>query len=462
MTRARAFGAGVALGALASATPAQQTAAPLRLAGEHVALVAHGFDAAVAAGALEVVDAVPPLIAAELGVTAAPRSAPKPEIHLYRTAEAFVAADRARTGGRFARNLACALWDGTAHVALQPEVGDAYLAQLGLPAATLRLLAHETAHVARFALCPGHRAHPRWLLDGLAFTISHRRLRALGRSAAMPDEPVFATGLATARRLATEDRLATVAELLGRATTDADDATPGRRFHELYAQHLAFACFLQQLDAGRPWTALCATLARLPADATPADADAALAACVPAAGLDAAWSTFAAALAPSWVEDHRSLATAADDPASLVQTAFADTDAIAWWTAPCPRGGALRTAVAFLPGATGQADLLLGRDDTGFVQVALVRGIGATVRRHHTDGDRWELLAEHPRPALGRAASAEIELRWSAAGHVTLTLDGDVALDRDLGCELAGAAGLGCPAGTAVRWQSPALRPAGR
>ena len=123
---------------------------------------------AAARQALEVAEATWPVAMQLYGVP--PDAAAEPmDVYLYRDPDAYVRAEYELTRGQFRRNLAFAHWGSkTAHVAIQPKIPDDVLETLGLNYQTLRLLVHESAHLARYHAFNNYRVHPHWFADGNA------------------------------------------------------------------------------------------------------------------------------------------------------------------------------------------------------------------------------------------------------------------------------------------------------
>ncbi|MGE3880895.1 MAG: hypothetical protein AB7I19_17685, partial [Planctomycetota bacterium] len=104
-------------------TPAQS---PLhRAEGARVRVVTHGFEPATAQAVLELADGAFRVVdrrflggaGSEASGEASGVPARRPELHLYREATGYRTATLYRDAKQFQQNLACALLDGTAHVA---------------------------------------------------------------------------------------------------------------------------------------------------------------------------------------------------------------------------------------------------------------------------------------------------------------------------------------------------------
>ncbi len=166
------------------------------------------------------------------------------DVHLYRGAADYAAADRAATGGRFARNLAFSLEAGpVAHVALQPEMDDSVFARTGLSAATRRTLAHEAVHLALHESMPNHEDQPAWMQEGLATWIADRVLVGAGLAPPPETAPLSATRTVRVQRLLERGALPTPRAIL---FTDLGDLT----FNERYATWWLFWRLLAENGGG--------------------------------------------------------------------------------------------------------------------------------------------------------------------------------------------------------------------
>ncbi len=197
----------LSLAALALSAPVEPP--PVVLLGDRFRVSVH-FDApALGREALEIAETTWDVAAALHGLEHEPDQLL--DVHLYRDAAAYEAAEQELTGGAFKQNQAFAHWNSkSAHVALQPPLSDAALATVGLPYQTARLLSHETAHLVRFSAMPNFRYHPRWFADGSATWVEEQVLRQLGRLADLDEDPFWGTHVATVQSLIDGDRLPAV------------------------------------------------------------------------------------------------------------------------------------------------------------------------------------------------------------------------------------------------------------
>lgn len=367
---------------------------------------------------------------------------------IHRDPDDYVRADEDATGGRFRQNWAFAKGKA-AHVVLQPPMGDDRLAALGVPYPTLRLAAHETAHLVRYAL-PNHGSHPGWLADGVGQVVAERSMRAAGL--AHDADPWTSTYIIRLNRAFAEGRVPPIAELLA-------DSAGGLNQSDRYAARWAFAAWLADTGRLEPLLTRARQLGRGSTYATRLRT-AVLDALASEPDPDAAWRGWVAQLPAPWEEVYRSLAIpAANASAPWTQVAFENSNAIAWTTADRPHADyRLSGAVTILPGERTQMNLLLARSDDGFVSIGLTAGFGVTVFRYESAGNRWTRLASAEVPALRAGEAVRFEAR-AADGVLTVLIDGQPAVKMESPVPLHGAWGLGAQSGSAGRWSGVEQRP---
>lgn len=383
--------------------------APARARGAAFEVLCHGGDDALAAQALAAVEPVWPVVREFFGVENALPAAPL-EVHLYRTVDGYLAADRERTGGRFQPNLAMFHWNTrSAHVALQPPCSDAALIELGLPMQTQAMLAWEACHVARSELCPNFRAHPGWFLDGLAATTAARVLQQ--RYPGLGPQPFFTQRLLRVQRLLGDGALPEVRALFA-------DATDGLDMRDRYAARVVLFAFLADGERQGALRELARTVRSLGGGGSVAEQVRAAAATA-FGGLDAAFADHVRTQSPVWDERGRSLWCIGD---TWQQLAWPGDRAEAFCTAPVAGGAFVaRGRVRVLQGGSRQMNFLFGRTEEGCYSLALVAGSGFTLFDHRFDGNQWLRVAGGRVPAFavgeplpfvvrGRGAALEIEL----------------------------------------------------
>jgi hypothetical protein len=385
-----------------------------------------------------------------LGADAVAPTEPLPTLHLHATRAAFEAAI-APTSRAPRSGLA---WTepggGAAHVALQPPLGPGALAELGVPSQTLRLVAHETAHLARARLAPAHASHPRWLADGLASLVERRTLARLGRTAGRAEDPFDATDLVLLQRLHRTGRLP-------RARAVLEDDLEGLELGERYAVRAALVRVLAGPELEQLFAALLSGVAAVPAGPgaaynVRARVDELLGARTLEA-LDAELRSSITAARPRWDEPARALDTSRE---AWVQAAFPDAPSQAWRLPE--RGGAggrlvLTGAVEHAPGSTGGLMLLVGRTPQDHHAVVLEPDGGAAVL-HLGVGAPRELARAAPTAAAGGPRAFRLEV---AEGRLRLIRPDAPDLEARTH-PLPPSWGLGAAPGAAGRWHGVEAR----
>lgn len=434
------FGSLLAVAAVAVAQEDPAPAAPVVVdkTGTYCTVHCHGGDEAMAEQALQVVDRVWPLVAEVFGDADAHPEHPL-DVHLYRTVAGYEAAEHELTQGKFRRNQAMCHWESrSAHVALQPPCTDETLRAIGLPVLTLRMLAWETAHAARFTLCANFRSHPEWFGDGLAACVAEAVLAAASVTT-VDDDPQRSTHALRVRRLLAQKQLPPVRSILGDAVEDL----------ELADRYAVRAEFLRMWFAEPRRPRLRAVAAAVRAtDAGEGYAAKVLAAATKAAGggADRAFRSWLEALTPKWDEVFRSLGAQGNE---WRQVAFPDYNAVAWNMVPV-KGRRLSVAgqLRILPGGRRQLNFLFGRTDDGsFGSIAFVADQGFTV--FHFDAARkdWQRLADGNAPGLrcGVSTAFAIDVDGRKLHLVIDTQSWDVELPAPLPAQVTW--GLGAQAG---------------
>lgn len=370
------------------------------------------------------------------------------DLFLDRDAGAYDAADQRLTGGRFKPNGAFTL-GSEAHVLLQPPVSDAALAEIGVPAQTLRLCAHETAHLVRERL-PNAGSHPAWLKDGVAQIVSERAMRAVGGAGERGADPWTSAQIVRVRRAIADGSLPAFADLL-------NDAQGTMSMTTRYDARWAVCAWMEDLGA---FDAVLRDARRFGGGSNYAPRlNSRVMSALAGAGVDepdVAFRAWVGEQRADWEEVYRCLSVGPD---AWTQIAFPETNAIAWTTGELANDAyTLSGSVEILAGAKHQMNVLLARDGTGFVSVALTAGWGVTVFRYESAANRWTRLAsaESPALAVGRAVAFEV----AASGrHFRVSLDGAAVVEGDAPEPLAGPWGVGAQAGSAGLWRGVVFKP---
>lgn len=411
--------------------------------GEHFRLVCHFSNEQVADRALEAVEAVWDRFEE---IYPLDDDAELLEVHLYRDAAGYEGADQELTGGQFKRNLAFA-HSGTlsAHVALQPPLSDGALAELGAPTQTLRLLAHEAAHLARYSACANYRSHPRWLADGIAGWVDEQVCADLGLYVERAQDPHHSTGMVNVQRLLERGALPTVEQFL---TDDLDDL----EFHERYSVSSLYFRYLLEGQYESRFRKVLAEARRLGGggDYTERLGSAALKIFGKSrlASINKGFAAHVRSQEPAWKEVFRSLSF---EGSRGVQAAF-DSNAIAWRRTPAGRRYTVAGKLTLLPGPQQQMNLLIGESERGFLSVAFSSG-GIDLFEYLREGSAW-----HSRGAVKCAAvhpGQAFEFRVSVDGSdVRVEVDGAEVLTGAVEfLSLEGPWGLGAQARAAGIWE---------
>lgn len=416
----------------------------------------HFADEAVAAAALDTVEAIWPTASVLYGVADVPEGGLY-DVHLFRTPADYLKEERG-ISGKFDRNLAFTSFDTkAAYVALQPNLADEALAATGLTGLTRRMLAHEAAHVVRYRNFPNYQHHPKWFEDGNSQWIEDETMTARGWAPALEEDPHVSWHMVLAKALLAGGGLPSARRILA---DDLDDLS----FYARYAvRRLLFRRLVTRKDAPAFRAALTTALA-LPdgPDLAKRFTDVVLGAYATEGGegLDVDFEQYVRSLAPAWDEDAsgRALSTAGD---AWVQTAFSDAGARAWRTAPAgAEAYEIRGQIEILPGAGKfeQMNLLLGRDPLkGFVSVAFGAHDGVAVwRRGPTEAD-WRRLASAPTKAVQLWRRLPFRVAVDGA-RVTVRVDGTEVVSVDVeDLDLSGPWGLGVQDGGAGIWRGVKL-----
>lgn len=419
--------------------------------GPHFRVLCHFEDDASAAAALETVEAAWPLASKLFGLPDAPLDPPA-DVHLFRRAQDYLAAERELVGGKFDRNLAFSSYDTkSSYVPVQPDLTDEALASVGLTAQTRHNLAHEATHLVSYRATPNYRSFPQWASEGAAVWVDAETTAARGWSAGLGEDPFVAADMVLAQKLLAGGKLPSATQVLRGETKDLD-------LYERYAvQSLLFRRLISRND-GAAFRAAFLEAVRMPERPDFAERFLELVTRTyeteGLAGLDLDYEQFVRSQTPAWDEVFRSLGAVGD---AWTQAAFADHNAVAWRTSPVGADAyEVRGQLEILPGSgkSQQMNVLLARDkEAGFVSVAFVAGYGVNVFRYHAKEDRWEQLAAAP--AKGLQVWRRMPFRVAVAGSkVTVRLDGaEVASAEVPDFPLSGAWGLGVQAGAVGNWR---------
>ncbi|HET6163179.1 MAG TPA: hypothetical protein VFG37_05895 [Planctomycetota bacterium] len=455
--------------AFAAAQPAPQAKAAPPAKAPPVAIVGDADDARLRKRAHEAAESAWKAASALWGGDGAP-SEKEPSLHLYREIADYEKACDRLVGGSLKQNLAFTEWtNSTAHVVLQPPIrGDAEK-RLAPTWTTLRLVAHESAHLARFCVLPNAASHPGWIADGAATWVETLALAERGHAAPPDDVPFFATDELRAQRLLKAGKLPGFGDLLL-------DRTDALDFYERYAVRGLLFRFLMDgphAQAFRPF------LGDVRHEGGGDDFKERVAAALQKRlgasdwkAVDAEFRAWIEKLAPKWEQLYRTLEIDGDD---WTQCAFDDVNAMAFRTAPAgEKPYAVEGSVTLYADRSKgpQANLLLGREVgresvNRFLSIALVPGVDVTL--FDFDGGRaadsqWKRLgyAQLAGTAVGKPLAFRVDCAPNGGKtEVALAVDGKPIARVTVERVLDGPWGVGAQAGSSCVWRDVKLVAAG-
>ena len=433
-------------------TPALGAAGHSTRTGKFFRVICHFESEVLATEALRTAEMVWPeatnLLCIDLGAPAEPR-----EIHLYRTVTDYRKVDMELTGGKFGENLAFSHWDTqTTHIALQPECSDETLVKIALPVQTRRLIAHEAAHLVRYAALLNFRSHPHWFADGVATWVEEKVMTDGGWSAGPERDPHLSTMIVRAATLLESGDMPTVHRIL---EDDLEDV-PWRARYAL--RWLVFRFLNESMDQ-ESFRAVMGEARRL--GGGPNYGRRLKTFILGSLGkelaksFDRRFAKYVMALEHRWEEIYRSLETAGDE---WTQVAFPTKNAIAWRTDPVGRSTyALEGKLKILSNNKQQMNVLLGRNADGFVSVALSTG-GVTVFNYLQEENRWDRLGYRDAKALRGERWALFRVKIED-DRLSVSLNSETVLSVSLnGRAMQGSWGLGAQAGSAGTWGDVRLK----
>lgn len=383
------------------------------------------------------------------------------DVHLDANVTEYNAACDRLLRGKFKKNLAVTIWNPlSVHVVLQPTVRGDALHALAPTVQTLRLVAHEVAHLARYASLPSYRDQPGWLKDGAATWIASKVLAAQGLSKEPEQSPFSSTNVVRVQRLLRDGRLPGVDDLL-------HDRTGALEFYDRYAARWLLFRYLVEGERARAFRGFLADLRALGGGDDCVDRCADLLKARLAvdewSALDDGFRKWVAALRPEWDQAFVSLEPAGEE---WTQSSFDDASAVAFRTASAgPKPYAIEGSVTTLLDRNDQpqANLLLGRIALSdgferFVSVALVPGSGATVYDYDSSraaDSQWMRLARVAASDSAAGRPLAFAVKCTPKGNATeleLKLAGKVVATCTVERVLDGPWGVGAQAGSSCVW----------
>jgi hypothetical protein len=462
---------------LALAAAQQEKAAPQAQPAAHapranpppVAIVGDADDARLRKRARETAELAWKAASALWGEDGAP-SEREPSLHLYREIADYEKACDRLIGGSLKQNLAFSEWTNfTSHVVLQPPVrGDAEK-RFAPTWTTLRLVAHETAHLARYCALPSSSSHPGWLADGAATYVESHVLDERGPAAQLDDVPFFATDELRVQRLLKARKLPELGDLLLDKTDSLD-------FYERYATRWLLFRFLMDGPHAPAFRLFLDDVRREGGgDGFKERIAAALQKQLGAAdwkAVDAEFRAWIGKLAPKWEQLFVTLEIDGDD---WNQCAFDDVNAMAFRTTPAgAKPYAVEGSVTLYSDRSKgpQANLLLGREVGSesvnrFLSIALVPGADVTL--FDFDGGRaadaqWKRLgyAQLAGSAVGKPLAFRVDCTPNGGKtEVALAVDGKPVARVTVERSLDGPWGVGAQAGSSCVWHKVKLAAVG-
>ena len=402
----------------------------VRAEGAHFSIVCH-FDCGSSRAALEAAEHAWERTSQLLGV-AGNVSTPRP-IHLYGTERDYEAVEGALTGGRLRLNRAMTYRGAEAHISVHPNLTPQAMSEFGLTANTLRVVAHEAAHIAARSLSPRTRNLPDWLDEGIASSVEQDVLIDLGLSTSRAEEPVSGTRAYLLQERLRRGQLPSLARLL-------DGHEEALTLAERYAFYQVFFEFALREHRD----ALLATL-RDPARMGGSGGRLRRAFVrrifgtdiSELSGLDAAFHAYLRAQQPAWVQAKRALSTAGDE---WLQVGF-ESGAEAWrWTPVSRLPYVLRGDVRVLAGGARQAAVLVALEGGGKLMLVIRPGEVRLDRAETPDHRSLETMVRVAAPSVREDHAVSFRLHISQDEVVAEV--GDMAPLRARGVRPSGRWGL--------------------
>lgn len=414
-------------------------------AGEHFTIVCHFPCGSAGSRALRSAELTWRLSSRLLDAEA-PVRASRP-IHLYRTEQEYEEVEAELTGGRFRLNRAMTYRGTEAHISVHPNLSTTALREFGLTANTLRVIAHEAAHMALRALEPRTRDLPDWLDEGMASSLELDVLIEMDQADTRLDEPVSSTRLYLLRERIRREAMPPLADLL-------EGREAGLTLAERYAFYQHFMDFLRTGPYRDRLERVLQTLGTRQGSTTQLRRDlivGILGAEPEALGsADAAFRSWLMSREPGWVQARRALSTAGSH---WVQVGF-DSGAEAWrWTPAAEPPYRLSGGVRVLERETGTAAILVGLAGSARLAVVFAPGELRLERLRYAGDPSPEVLARRTQ-AERRGAALPFRLDVDVDG-VTATVDGAAAVRVDL--PTAPRWGLAAGPGANVVWSDIAV-----
>jgi len=350
-------------------------------------------------------------------------------LRFYRSPRVFRAAVSKRTRGRFDHSFAFADYaTSTGHVALQPYLSDAVLAEVGLPVLTCYQIAHEATHIWLAARVRKYLDAEDWVREGLATWIAGKVVIAGGWVTELSGDPFAATRMRRVQRL-----------YLGRKRI----YTPNdRTWYDALGSPDRYAL-------AWCWTRFLIEDAKLnPTDLWSHD----LQAKIESSASASQFRDACLAQRFDWYETGRTLQWR--DGVGY-QCAFADSAATAWRVGQrWPTGKSFSGNFTILPNSGDEARIVFARAADGHLFISLQAQRDVQLA--------WQRNAYEPETVLARSGDVRIQQGnpyefqiWYRGGEISVKLDDRHLFKTTIDTKQPGDGwGLGAGAGSVIRWSN--------
>jgi hypothetical protein len=415
--------------------------------GPHFRVTCHFADDAFAAEALAwAEDAWPATIEA---IGAAPAKLDHPlDVHIYRDPDEFAAVEKKFFGGSAPKDRGGFADRGTqtAYVTVQDSYDGAVWKRFGAPTWKLDTVAHEAAHLTALVGAANGRFHPSWFAEGLAEHVEKFVHRARTDAGGPTSDLYMSMQMAACRLLRRQGLLPEPRAIVQERIGHLDE------FNRYAVNWAFFELLLRPEQRARTEKLLAEMRAMEAGDSYGRRLAGAFDTIWGDAGLDDlndAFRRLVDSFEPKW-----EAWGAADVRVDQWITWSADGKSGAEiWRPPGVAAKAFRISGAFeILKGDGQANVLFGRNDDGFIAAALSGKTGATVYEYRASDKSWRTVA-HGVDALpvGEGPTAfDVQVDGEA---VRVSVGGKPVVETTLpGRNLSGPWGVGVGAGTTAVW----------
>ncbi len=309
----------------------------------------------------------------------------KIELHLqiqdYYNADKRLNDGAFRTNWSFANSLAM-----EGHIALQPPVPTELLEAAGIPVQMKMMIGQSATHLLRYRAFKNYRSHPDWFTQGLALHLTMDAAHWAGMMGSLEEEPWTSTHIVRLNESLKEYPGIGIEEIL--EDEDIEDLSTGRA----YALRGYFVRWLSEIGVlkhvvgeARRFGGGSNYHQRLNDMTIEA---------IESAGIedsDQEFRNWLRDFSPQWEERNRSLQTNGD---IWMHGAFNRSNAIAWNAEELgDRDWVLSGSFKIFESEKTQMNILLGRDDSGYLYIAMGPDFGITVFHRqlgkNDDDNKW-------------------------------------------------------------------------